>query len=201
MTDVRPGGNRRIDRVLAENYLDGVETLPLDAVRAKLREAEQEEVDLSYLRRLLHGRIDIVRAEQARRSGAEDGAVVELPTTLVDGAAGQPRGNRALSRVRHLVAEPTRVDRRRRRVERLVADVDLSDVAARTDDELARVLRTYEEEERLVSEVRTGVQHVLDRCAAELTRRYASGEASVADLLAAEKDGTDHAAEHPENRA
>ena len=183
MTDVRPGGNRRIDRVLADTYLDDLERLPLDTVRAKRREAEQEEVDLSYLRRLLHGRIDIVRAEQARRAGTgPDTPIVDEPPTIL---AEQPR-TRALDRVRHLVTEPTRVDRRRRRVERLVADVDLSDVAARTDDELARVLRTYQDEERQVSDVRTAVQQVLDRCSAELARRYADGEASVAELLAAD---------------
>jgi hypothetical protein len=69
-----------------------------------------------------------------------------------------------------------------------VSDVDLSDVAARTDDELARVLRTYQDEERQVSDVRAAVQEVLDTVAAELARRYASGEASVADLLGPELD-------------
>jgi hypothetical protein len=102
-----------------------------------------------------------------------------LPTIL-----GEPqRPGRPFGRVRTLSAEPSRADRHRRRVERLVADVDLSDVAARTDDELERVLRTYRTEERRVSEVRGQVQDVLDRCAAELTRRYAEGEASVAQLL------------------
>jgi len=191
MTDVRPGGHRRIDRVLAPGYLDGIEILPVDALRAKRREAEQEEADLSYLRRLLHGRIDIVRAEQARRAGSGAPVVDELPAILAD----QPRTSRALDRMRHLVSEPTRVDRRRRRVERLVADVDLSDVAARTDDELARVLRTYQDEERQVSEVRTAVQQVLDQCAAELARRYASGEASVAELLVADLADGDEPAE------
>jgi hypothetical protein len=69
-------------------------------------------------------------------------------------------------------------------VERLVANVDLSDVAARTDDELARVLLTYQDEERQVSEVRARVQGVLDRCSAELARRYVDGETSVGELLA-----------------
>jgi hypothetical protein len=184
MTDVRRGGNRRIDRVLDPDYLADLPAQSLSVLRDKRREAEQEETELSYLRRLLHGRIDMVRAEQARRSGHGRPVVEERPGMLADTS----RATRAFDKVRHLVTEPTRLDRRRRRVERLVSDVDLSDVAARTDDELARVLRTYEDEERQVSAVRTAVQQVLDACAAELHRRYTDGEASVAELLDAELD-------------
>jgi hypothetical protein len=181
MTDVRPGGNRRIDRVLDPAYLDDLPAQEGSVLRRKRREAEQEETELSYLRRLLHGRIDMVRAEQARRAGQRGPVVDELPGILTDTS----RATRAFDKVRHLVTEPAR---RRRRVERLVSDVDLSDVAARTDDELARVLRTYEDEERQVSAVRTAVQQVLDSCAAELARRYTDGEASVTELLDAELD-------------
>lgn len=191
MTDVRPGGSRRIDRVLAPAFLDGLQSATPAELRTKRRDAELEEADLSYLRRLLHGRIDLVRAEQARRTGDSAPIVESLPEILAE----QRTASRALDRMRHLVTDPSRVDRRRRRVERLVSDVDLSDVAARTDDELARVLRTYQDEERQVSDVRAAVQEVLDTVAAELARRYASGEASVADLLGPELDqpsGSDH---------
>jgi hypothetical protein len=185
MTDVRAGGNRRIDRILSPAYLDQLEQLPVNTLRARRREAEQEEVDLSYLRRLLHGRIDLVRAEQARRAGSGD---AEPVVNALSQILGETPRNRPFDRVRHLVAEPSRGDRRRRRVERLVSDVDLSDVAARTDDELDRVLRTYTDEEKRVSEVRGQVQQVLDECAAELARRYSSGEASVGELLASSTD-------------
>lgn len=187
MTDVRPGGNRRIDRVLGPEFLRDLQGLQLEQLRQRCREAEAEEGDLSYLRRLLHGRIDIVQAEQARRgreraSEAMPGAVIdELPGIL----AGTPRQVRGRGRMRHVGMDAPRTDRSRRRVERLVANVDLSDVSARTDDELARVLRTYQAEERQVSDVRNRVQVVLDRCSTELTRRYTEGEAAVADILAA----------------
>src|SRR5205823_1705359 len=129
MTEASPGptGNRRIDRVLAENYLDGIATLPMDEVRSLRKEAEQEETDLSYLRRLLQGRLDILRAELARRSGATSGTLVDaLPKILADeGTTTSPRGLG-----RHMAAEPSRADSHRRHVEALVADVDLSNPAA-----------------------------------------------------------------------
>jgi hypothetical protein len=185
MTDVRPGGRRRIDRVLDPEYLAGLQSLGIGVLRGKRRDAEAEEADLSYLRRLLHGRIDILCAEQARRArsmpaDSPDGTMLdELPRIL----AARSRMARPFGRIRHLVPDPPRADRQRRRVERLVANVDLSDVAARTDDELARVLLTYQDEEKLVSEVRGRVQQVLDACSAELARRYVDGETTIAELL------------------
>ncbi len=127
-----------------------------------------------------------MRAEQARRAGTGDAQPVVNALSKILGET--PRSNRTFDRMRHLVTEPSRGDRRRRRVERLVADVDLSDVASRTDDELDRVLRTYRDEEKRVSEVRAEVQQVLDAYAGELARRYSTGEASVGELLAAQRE-------------
>ena len=73
MIEVRPGGRRRIDRVLEPDYMQGVQTGTLDEVRALRDEAAQEETDLSYLRRLLHGRIDIVHAEQQQAASRAAG--------------------------------------------------------------------------------------------------------------------------------
>ena len=91
----RPGGHRRIDRVLAEGYLDDLPNIPLDEVRALRGEAEQEETDLSYLRRLLQGRMDILRAELVNRlrkkhETGEDvitGADVQRLTDILAGRA------------------------------------------------------------------------------------------------------------------
>ena len=65
--EVVPGGHRRIDRVLDPGFTEGVERLPLPELRARREEAEAEEADVSYLRRLLQGRLNILRAELVRR--------------------------------------------------------------------------------------------------------------------------------------
>ena len=72
---MQQGGRRRIDHVLGEGFLDGLRELPVDQLRARRGEAEQEETDLSFARRLLHGRLDLLRAEQERRCGPEAAAV------------------------------------------------------------------------------------------------------------------------------
>jgi hypothetical protein len=181
-----PDGHRRIDRVLAAGYLDGLTDLPLDELRALRADAEQEETDLSYLRRLLQGRLDILRAEVSRRAGGEGGAsLIELlPGILADeGGQGEPHGLG-----RHVATEPSRADLHRRHVEALVADVDLSDPAGHDDESLNRVLATLEREEATVSASRRAVQDVMDRATAEITRRYREGDADVADLLPSESN-------------
>ena len=173
-------GNRRIDRVLADDYLQGLRDLPLAEVRQLRSEAEQEEVDLSYLRRMIQGRLDILRAELNRRDSSSSGNLVDgLAAILADEPRAPARGLG-----RHTTVEPSRADSHRRYVEALVADVDLSDTGARSTDELAHAMRTLSEEEQGISTKRRAVQAVMDACSAEITRRYRDGEADVGALLA-----------------
>lgn len=182
--ETAPEGMRRIDRVLAEDYLAGLAEAPLADVRALRAEAEQEEADLSYIRRLVQGRIDIVKAELARRTGGEGGSLVE---SLAQVLADQTRSATPHGLGRHVTVEPTRVDAHQRYVEALVADVDLSDTSARTDEELQRALEVLGAEEEVVSGKRRQVQAVMDALSAEVTRRYRDGEADVSALLPTEQ--------------
>jgi len=179
--EVWPGGRRRIDRVLAPGYLDGISERSLPEVRSLRNDAAQEETDLSYLRRLLHARIDIVRAERRRRAEGGGPVVEDLAAILSDPARPAPAGAGRLQRL-----EPTRAESHRRYIEALVADVDLSDVSALSDDTLAEALAAYENEERSVSKCRRDVQAVMDRLNGEIAARYRAGTASVDDLLARE---------------
>jgi hypothetical protein len=182
--EVRPGGRRRIDRVLAPDYVAGLDQLDLGEVRARRDDAAQEETDLSYLRRLLHGRIDIVRAEQKRRAEGGSSSVVErLVEILSDNAVGQaPAGSG-----RHQPLEPSRAEAHRRHVEALVSDADLSDVSSLPAERLDLALRTYVAEEASVSQRRREVQKVVDLLNDQIGSRYRAGSASVDTLLAAER--------------
>lgn len=181
------GGNRRIDRVLSEGYAEDIAALSLVDLRARRDEAEQEEADMSYLRRLVQGRIDILRAELGRRSGEGSGSLLaDLPQIL--GEHGPRPAARGLGR--HTAVEPSRADEHRRYVEALVADVDLSDVTARSDEELRTALGVFEREESDLSDKRRRIFAVLDVFSAEITRRYRDGEADVSDLLTGPPAGT-----------
>jgi hypothetical protein len=171
-------GTRRIDRVLAEDFLSGLQEAPLADVRALRADAEQEEADLSYVRRLVQGRIDIVKAELARRTGGGTTSLVDSLADVLSDARGSAHGMG-----RHVTVEPSRVDAHQRYVESLVADVDLTDTTSRTDAELHAALEVLETEERTVSAKRRRVQEVMDALSAEVTRRYRDGEADVSALL------------------
>ncbi|GAA1241881.1 hypothetical protein GCM10009676_28850 [Prauserella halophila] len=188
MIEVRPGGRRRIDRVLAPGYASEPEALSLSTLRERRDEAAQEETDLSYLRRLLHARIDIVKAEQLRRSsdtpGDED-VVAQLTAILSDNALGPATGSG-----RHQTLEPTRAGEYRRAAEALVGDANLSDVVSLGDDRLTETLESYRQQEESVSQRRREVQAVVDTFNAEIAGRYAHGTASVDELLDSQRSAT-----------
>jgi hypothetical protein len=172
--------------VLAADYVLSLGELALAELRERRNDAAQEETDLSYLRRLLHARIDIVRAEQQRRStGGESRVVDQLAAILSDNAIGPAMGSG-----RHQNLEPSRAGEYRRQAEALVGDADLSDVSALSDEQLTNVLETYAKEESSVSTRRREVQAVMDTINAEIAGRYRSGTASVDDLLATERGQT-----------
>jgi anti-sigma-K factor RsiG len=185
------GGDRRIDHVLDQAFVAGLDTLSLDELRRRRDDAEQEEADASYLRRLLQGRLDIIRAELERRAeqGANERDLSDLLTRLPAILAGADAGQfNAVPRV--LV--PPRADQHRRRVEKLVSDETLARLSELDDGELATVIDTLVAEERRVSQTRRAVQEVLDQLRGELTRRYRDGGADVSALLETEGGHREH---------
>jgi hypothetical protein len=183
MDGVLTGGQRRIDRVLADDFLSGLTTIPLADVRSLRDEADQEETDLSYLRRLLQARLDLVAAEVARRAAGAappTDMVAYLTSILSDGGDRSP----ARGSGRHAISEPSRAGESRRYVEQLVSDALLTDLIAVDDADLREAHEVLSQGEATVSSQRSAVQKVLDAVNAEIGRRYREGEASVDTLLA-----------------
>ena len=184
-TDPRPGGNRRIDRVLAADFMDDLRGLTLAEVRARRHEAEQEEVDLSYLRRLLQGRADLIRDELAHRSDPTDDRPLQVCVTEALGEG--ERRSHGLGR--HIVVEPSRVAQHRRAGEALVADSSVSNIAAHSEAELRADMERIAAMEREVSANRHLVQVVMDTLTAEVGRRYADGEVDLSEVLSRPTQG------------
>jgi hypothetical protein len=172
-------GARRLDRVLAPDFVRGLGAIALAELRDRRAAAIAEEGDLSYLRRVLHGRIDIIAAELGRRT--EGGDPSPLLGRLAEILADAPP-TRAAS-ARHLPMHHGGPGEYRRDLEAVLADADCPDLGAGTDRELRDVALRLAGHEREVSQLRRAVQRVVDDCAAELTRRYRVGEAAVDDLL------------------
>lgn len=162
------GGNRRIDRILRPEFTAGLAELSLAELRERRDECLAEREYLSLLRRLVQGRVEILKAEIERRGGGDQSPLVERLATIL---AGEPQGSARGEAVRVGVPEEEML-LARRRVERLVADAGLSDPTALDDDRLGRAVDLLASEEREVSERRTAVISVLDRLQDELKRRY-----------------------------
>lgn len=137
-----------------------------------------EEAVLSFERRMLHGRMDILRAELARRTDEKGGSLIErLHEILQD--------DRVPSRGAMPGPDPVLdFDRPKRRVEKLISDDTLANMGSLDAEELERIIGLLSDAEREVSESRRQVLRVLDSLNAEIARRYKSGEADTADVLA-----------------
>jgi hypothetical protein len=178
-----PTGTRRIDEMLSPQYLAGLTDRPTEEIREMRHAAEQEETNLSYLRRLIQGRVDILRAELARRNGEGPSSLVEaLPEILADNRAP------AHGLGRHAAVEPSEVDALHRYVDALVNDGDLSDPGGLGLETLERLLDVLDREEAEVSRTRRSIQVVMDELTVELGRRYKDGVADVAELLHTERE-------------
>ncbi|MCH0538567.1 ABC transporter substrate-binding protein [Streptomyces sp. MUM 203J] len=156
--------------------------LRLAELRTLRRDAHTDEADLSYVRRLLQGRIDILRAELSRRAGPEVPVVDRLSEILADTPS--PGGVGRRSSARHVTLSTPRSEEIRLLAAEMLAEVELSDLDARTDDELREAMGRLARCEQQVSRRRQELQRTADECSAEIARRYREGEAQVDDLLA-----------------
>ncbi|MFC8538253.1 ABC transporter substrate-binding protein [Streptomyces sp. NPDC057249] len=152
--------------------------LRLPELRALRRDAQRDEADLSYVRRLVQGRIDILKAELARRRDPESPVVDRLSEILADAPSPQR------SSARHVTLSTPRSDEYRKLAAETLAEVELSDLDARTDEELHTAMGRLVRYEQQVSRRRHRLQRTADGCGAEIARRYRDGEAQVDDLLA-----------------
>lgn len=90
---------------------------------------------------------------------------------------------RQRSSARHVTLGTPHSEESRRLAQEMLAEVELSDLAARTDDELLAAMGRLVRYEQLVSRRRHQLQRTADDCSAEIARRYRAGEAQVDDLL------------------
>lgn len=214
----RPPAQRTDSPLPPDSPQPDLTLLRLPELRTLRRDAQRDEADLSYVRRLLQGRIDILRAELARRGGLRaPGADVGGPGGSSDspspspspsastsassasaagrGAAGEPSvvdrlpeiltdaPARHRSSARHVTVGTPRGEEYRRLASDMLSEVELSDLEARTDEELVEGMGRLVRYEQQVSRRRQRLQRTADDCSAEIARRYRDGEAQVDDLL------------------
>jgi hypothetical protein len=166
------------DRVSSPDYLAGLDGWPMAELRARRSECQTLEDQVSYARRMVQGRLDVVRGElDRRRTGAAPSALSDLVDQLPGSLADSPSTSSgrvvsvadvgALFPIAHGALDASGIEQLPE-----LSDADVAELA----DRLGRV-------EAEMSSTRRAVFDRLDALSDELTRRYRSGEAVVDDLL------------------
>jgi hypothetical protein len=172
----------QLDDVTNPAYLEGLEGWPVAQVRARRDEALEVETGLSYLRRMVQGRLDIVLAEESSRRQGQAGDLGDLVERL-PGILGDRVHAPGLGRLPALMG-PGELDAElEERLDSLLPASRLDSLDELEQAELASASSGLESLERSVSSQRRAVLDVLDRLQEELVRRYRTGEATVDSLL------------------
>jgi hypothetical protein len=181
---VSDNNRRRIDQVQDASFLVGLSEMSVDELRDKRMMCNDLDVELSFYRRMLHGRMDLLAFEMRRRAGEEEQSLLEaLPRILSEGAYTPNPGLPS----RSVPVEAPDIERKGRRTVDKALDSDfLARLPMLSDEELGEIQRFLQEVEADVSQQRSSVHTALDTLHEELTRRYSDGTADPDDALPAE---------------
>jgi len=176
-----------LDVVTDPSFLADLGTREMEELRVIRSRCQSLENSLSYVRRLIQGRVDIVGGElQRRREGGDAGNTSELigrlPDILSEGSRISP-GPGSVRPPHSLEPDPAVTEQLEARLETVIAADDLGNVAQLDEDALNAGLLTLNELEDEVSDNRRKLHGVIDTVQAEVTRRYTTGEATVDGLL------------------
>ena len=177
--------SERLDSVLADDYVEGIEELSIDDVRARRTECQEVEVGLSFARRIVQGRLDIIHAELERRSAGEGRSDAgDLVQRLKEGEMlGEHERPPGFGRLPTLLA-PGETS------EEFLAETDLAahhealgQLPDLADDDVRSLADELVRIERSLSDRRRKVFDRIDAFQAEIVRRYKSGAATTDSLL------------------
>jgi RsiG-like len=162
---------RRIDVVLESEYLEDLQSIDLDELRKRRVTAEDVEAQISYYRRLLHGRMDLLDFELRRRSGEEGRTLLEaLPEILASGMVLGSEPN-----LRYLdTMPPIPSTTGRRLIDKIMEDGVLIQLPELTDAEIDEAIDRLRDVEAELSVQRRQLHSVIDALQDEIISRYRS---------------------------
>lgn len=164
---------RRIDIVLEPEYLEALDQLDLDELRRRRDTAEDVESQISYYRRLLHGRMDLLNFELRRRGGEEERTLLEaLPEIL---AGGMVLGSEPS--LRHIETMPPLPSKTGRRlIDKIMDDGVLTQLPDLDEEEIRTALEDLRDVETTLSQQRRELHSVIDALQDEIVDRYRSDQ-------------------------
>lgn len=173
----------KLDEILTEGYLGDVVHRPIAEIHRLRLDCQSVETQLSYLRRIVQGRHDIMAGELVRRQEGGDPAdlaalVDKLPQILSDRIHSP-----GLGRLPQTMEPGDFSGRLADRLESIVSEGHLTSFLELSNDQLGTIAGELEALEHDISDLRRAMFDRIDALQAELTRRYRDGEANVEELL------------------
>lgn len=176
-----------LEKLLAKDLLPNITAVPLADLRQLRVECSGAESDISMVRRLAQGRLDIVGHESRRRAGAADielepdfsSILFDMPDIMAEGnGGGAPSGRKVAVHEPGLLAQELIGE-----LERTATASDLGRIADYDNDQLASLLDDLGRFEVGLSTTRRRLHERIDSIQGEIARRYRDGEASIDSLL------------------
>jgi hypothetical protein len=174
-----------LDAILAADYLEGLTTLSMEELRARRSECHTVEVSLSYTRRDVQGRLDIVLAELKHR---QDGTtsdlhslVEELPEILSENVHAGGYGR--ISAFMAPGSEPELDPALAARIDAVAGDERLLNLPSASKEDVEGLVDELQALEVEVSAQRKALFERIDTIQDEIVRRYKSGEADPNSLI------------------
>ena len=164
--------------VLEPEYLEDITSIDLKVLRERRITAEDVEAQISYYRRLLHGRMDLINFELSRRSGEEERTLIEaLPEILASEMVFGTEPN--LRYIETMPPLPTITGRRL--IDKIMDDGVLTELPELSDDDIREAIDRLGEVENQLSAQRKRLHIVIDALQDEIVARYRAqqGEAQV----------------------
>lgn len=180
----------QVDILLSNDFVEGIEHAPVEEVRAKRDACQKAEVALSYVRRVLQGKLDLIEAERARRAEGTAGDPAALIERLPEILAGPPalrvaRGSAPHPPIATMPAVAAGLSEAYQVELSAIEGVEhlTGNIASLDDGALEQVAGRIRATEAQVSARRRGLHERIDQLQAQVVARYKSGEADVESLL------------------
>lgn len=168
------------EALLSDDSLEHIDTLGTEDLRRIRAACEEAEEGISYARRLLQGRLDILRAALDGHDDPEAGRLLsDLPQLLADGSHVSDPAQVRSTRVR----VPADADRYSALIDAVIAEDELAEVPGGDLASVARIVAALTEVEQELSARRRALFTRIDALRGELLARYKDGRADVRELL------------------
>lgn len=173
-----------LQRLLAKDLLPDITAVPLGDLRDLRVSCSEAEGDVSFVRRLAQGRLDIVGHETRRRSGVVDSEpdlstlLYDLPDIMSEQTGGSPSGRKVAIHEPGVLAQSLVA-----RLNDTATATQLGALGQLDTDHLTDLMDALRDFEVELSTTRRRLHERIDSIQGEIARRYRDGEASIDSLL------------------